>query len=168
MPLTPEALFSLLDAEGIPHRTVSHPPLHTVEESQALHGQLTGAHLTNLFLRDEKGAIFLLAALEDAEIRINRLHCQVGCKRLSFGKPDLLWDVLGVRPGSVTILGLLNESAAGIGFLMDRNILSFDEINAHPLVNEMTTTLPREPLFALFARRGHVARSVDLAATFVE
>lgn len=168
MPMTPDRLFALLDAEGVPHRTASHPPLHTVEESQALRGQLPGAHLKNLFLRDEKGAIFLLAALEDAEIRINRLHRQVGCKRLSFGKPDLLWDVLGVRPGSVTILGLLNDSATGIGFLIDRNILGFDEVNAHPLVNEMTTTLPREPLFGLLARRGHVAVPVDLAATLQE
>src|SRR5947208_509272 len=65
MPASPDDLFAFLDGLGIAHRTVSHPPLFTVEQSQALRGTIPGGHTKNLFLRDKKGRLFLVVALED-------------------------------------------------------------------------------------------------------
>jgi Ala-tRNA(Pro) deacylase len=81
MPASPDDLFAFLDRLGIAHRTVSHPPLFTVEESQALRGTIPGGHTKNLFLRDKKGALFLVVALEDAAIELRSLHRRLGGER---------------------------------------------------------------------------------------
>ena len=69
MPATPDELFASLDRLGIAHPTVTHPPLFTVEQSQALRGTIPGGHTKNLFLKDKKDALFLVVALEDARDR---------------------------------------------------------------------------------------------------
>src|SRR5262250_2905303 len=105
MPATPDDLFALLDRLGIAHRTVSHPPLFTVEESRALRGQIPGGHTKNLFLKDKKGALYLVTAPEDAAIDLKSLHRRLGASgRFSFGSADQLRAVLGVDPGAVTPL----------------------------------------------------------------
>ena len=78
MPATPADLFALLDRLGIAHATVSHPPLFTVEQSQGLRGTIPGGHTKNLFLKDKRGAYFLVVALEDAEIELKSLHRRLG------------------------------------------------------------------------------------------
>src|SRR5207249_2114354 len=89
MAATPDDLFAFLDRLGIAHPTVSHPPLFTVEESQALRGQIPGGHTKNLFLRDKKGALYLVTALEDAVIDLKSLHHRLGASgRFSFGSAD--------------------------------------------------------------------------------
>jgi len=104
MPATPDDLFAFLDELGIVTTTVTHPPLHTVEESKALRGDLPGAHIKNLFLKDKKGRLFLLTCLENRTVDMKQLHKTLDSARLSFGKPELLWETLGVRPGAVTPL----------------------------------------------------------------
>ena len=85
MPKTPEELFAALDALGISHSTVKHPPLFTVEQSQALRGKIPGGHSKNLFLRDKKSAIYLVVTLEDASIDLKGLHRILGASgRFSF------------------------------------------------------------------------------------
>src|SRR5215475_10538207 len=109
MPATPDDLFALLDRLGIAHRTVSHPPLFTVEESRALRGQIPGGHTKNLFLRDKRGTLHLVTALEDAAIELKSLHRRLGASgRFSFGSADLMRATLGVEPGSVTPFGAIN------------------------------------------------------------
>src|SRR6186713_1733562 len=106
MPITPDELFAALDRLGIAHSTVSHPPLFTVEQSQARRGTIAGGHTKNLFLRDKKGALFLVTALEDAAIELKSLHRRLGASgRFSFGSAELLRDTLGVEPGAVTPFG---------------------------------------------------------------
>ena len=78
MPATPDELFAALDRLGIAHRTVTHPPLFTVEQSQSLRGTIPGGHTKNLFLKDKKGALFLVTALEDAVIELKSLHRRLG------------------------------------------------------------------------------------------
>ena len=98
-------LSRFLDTLGIVTRTATHAPLYTVEESQALRGEIAGAHTKNLFLKDKKDALFLVVAREDAAIDLKRLHEKIGASgRLSFGKPDLLLETLGVTPGAVTVV----------------------------------------------------------------
>jgi Ala-tRNA(Pro) deacylase len=163
MPLNADDLMALLDREGIRTRTVTHPPLHTVEESKALRGDIPGAHIKNLFLKDEKGAMFLFVARESTVIDLKTLWRRIGCKRLSFGKPELLWEVLGVRPGSVTPFALLNPSSKPVVFLWDASLDTDDLIAAHPLHNEATTVIARTDLLTLLARHGHEARRIDLS-----
>ena len=100
MPATPDDLFAYLDRLGIAHATVTHPPLFTVEESRALRGKIPGGHSKNLFLRDKKGAVFLVTALEDAAIELKSLHRTLGANgRFSFGSAELMLETLGHRAG---------------------------------------------------------------------
>src|SRR5215217_3230236 len=93
VPATPEDLFAALDRLGIAHPTVMHPPLFTVEESQSLRGTIPGGHTKNLFLKDKKGALFLVTALEDAVIELKSLHRRLGASgRFSFGSADTMLE----------------------------------------------------------------------------
>src|SRR5215467_9745696 len=102
MPSTPADLFAFLDRLEIPYSTVSHPPLFTVEQSRELRGTIPGGHTKNLFLKDKRGAYYLVVASEDAAIDMKGLHRRLGAKgRFSFGSADALRELLGVEPGSV-------------------------------------------------------------------
>src|SRR5437899_7420383 len=108
---TPAALFAALDRLGIAHPTVSHPPLFTVEQSRSLRGTIPGVHTKNLFLRDKKGALFLVTALEDAAIELKSLHRVLGASgRFSFGAAELMRTTLGIEPGAVTPFAALNDT----------------------------------------------------------
>ncbi len=112
MAASPDDLFAELDRLGIPHKTVKHPPVFTVEQARQLRGELPGGHTKNLFLRDKKHALYLVVALEDAEIELKSLHRRLGATgRFSFGSSDLLREVWGVEPGSVTPFGAINDTA---------------------------------------------------------
>ena len=159
MPTTPDDLFAALDRLGIVHRTVSHPPLFTVEQSRALRGQIPGGHTKNLFLRDKKQAIFLVVVEEDAAIDLKGLHRVLGASgRFSFGSADLMAEVLGVRPGSVTPFGAINDTAIRVSVVLDAGLMAHETINAHPLVNTMTTSLKREDLVKFLEFTGHPPR----------
>ncbi len=123
MPATPADLFAALDALGIPHPTVTHPPLFTVDQSQALRGQIPGGHTKNLFLRDKKGALFLVTTLEDAAIELKSLHRRLDASgRFSFGSADLLIEALGVAPGAVTPLAAINDTAGRVTVVLDTGV----------------------------------------------
>jgi len=153
--LTPQALLARLDAAGIAHRTVEHPPVFTVEEAKALRGTLPGAHIKNLFLRNKKEEMWLVVALEDRAIDLKGLGERLGAGRLSFGSPDRLARYLGVTPGSVTPLALLNDAAGAVRLAMDRGLADADPVNAHPLINSMTTALAMRDLLRLLEDTGH-------------
>jgi Ala-tRNA(Pro) deacylase len=156
---TPDQLFAYLDGLGIKHATVGHPPLFTVEQSQSLRGQIPGGHTKNLFLRDKKQAVFLIVAEEDAEIDLKGLHRVLGASgRFSFGSPDLLRELLGVTPGSVTAFGAVNDTEGRVTVVLDAALMKHDVINAHPLVNTMTTSLKRGDLVKFLEATGHPPR----------
>ena len=109
-PLTSDDLLRALDALGIEATTCEHAAAHTVDEAQALRGTISGGHAKNLFVRDKKGRIFLLVLEETATIDLKRVHEIVGgTGRVSFGTPELMTEVLGVTPGSVTPFGVAND-----------------------------------------------------------
>ena len=162
MPATPEDLFQKLDALGLKHATVSHPPLRTVEESRALRGQLPGGHAKNLFLKNKKGRLYLLVAEEDAEVRIKSFAKAVGAGALSFGKPDLLMETLGVIPGAVTPFALINAAPGDVEVFFDQRLLDEDPLNFHPLDNAQTTTIARDDLLAFIDALGHTYQAIDL------
>ncbi len=159
MPKTPDQLFAALDALGIKYSTVKHPPLFTVEQSRTLRGQIPGGHTKNLFLRDKKYAIYLVVTLEDAEIDLKGLHRQLGATgRFSFGSADLMREVLGVEPGSVTPFGAINDAEGRVTVVLDAAMMEHETLNYHPLVNVMTTSINREDLVKFLESTGHMPR----------
>jgi Ala-tRNA(Pro) deacylase len=159
MPTTPDQLFAALDALGIAHQTVKHPPLFTVEQSRSLRGQIPGGHTKNLFLRDKKHALYLVVALEDADIDLKGLHRLLGATgRFSFGSSDLLREVWGVEPGAVTPFGAINDTEARVTVVLDTPMMEFETLNYHPLVNTMTTSIAREDLVKFLEATGHLPR----------
>jgi Ala-tRNA(Pro) deacylase len=159
MPNTSLELFAALDALGIPHSTVKHPPLFTVEQSQALRGQIPGGHTKNLFLRDKKSALYLVVTLEDASIDLKGLHRVLGASgRFSFGSSDLLRDVWGVEPGSVSPFGAINDTEGRVTVVLDAAMMEHETLNFHPLTNTMTTSIGRDDLVTFLKSTGHSPR----------
>ena len=164
MPATPADLFALLDRLGIAHTTVSHPPLFTVEQSQALRGQIPGGHTKNLFLKDKKGALFLVTAPEDGIIELKSLHRALRANgRFSFGSADLLFETLGIAPGAVTPFAAMNDTAARVSVVLDAGLMEHATINCHPLANTMTTSIARDDLVKFLESTGHPPRIVRVA-----
>src|ERR1700683_5107366 len=136
MPASPAELFAHLDGLGIAQKTVSHPPLFTVEESQALRGKIPGAHTKNLFLRDKKGTVFLVVALENAVIELRSLHRLLGASgRFSFGSADLMRELIGVEPGSMTPFSVINDKGLRVTVVLDAALMAHAVLNFHPLGN---------------------------------
>jgi len=155
-PATPAELFAFLASLGIETTNVEHPPLFTVTDSQTLRGEIPGGHTKNLFLKDRKGRLFLVVALEDAAIDLKRLHERVGASgRFSFGSAALLRATLGIEPGSVTAFAAINDKDGAVTIVLDTDMLAFERLNCHPLVNTMTTGIAREDLIAFLRATGH-------------
>jgi Ala-tRNA(Pro) deacylase len=164
MPASPDDLFAALGRLGIAHRTVTHPPLFTVEESRTLRGKVPGGHTKNLFLKDKKGALFLVVTLEDAVIELKSLHRRVGASgRFSFGSAEQLREALGVEPGSVTPFAALNDAAGRVTVVLDTAMMREPILNYHPLSNTMTTTIARDDLVRFLDATGHPARIVAVS-----
>jgi Ala-tRNA(Pro) deacylase len=163
MPLTPRQLLSHLEGLGIATHTVEHPPLFTVSQSQELRGELPGGHTKNLFLKDKKGRFFLVSCREDADVDLKRLHERLGASgRLSFGSAAQLMEKLGVDPGAVTLFGVINDQGREVTVAIDKSLLAFDTINAHPLTNTMTTALSRDDLLRFLEATGHRPLVIDV------
>ncbi len=163
-PATREDLLRRLDELAIVTATVDHPAVFTVEESRVLHAQMPGMHSKNLFFKDAGDRLWLVTAEADRRIDLKTLHLRIGSKRLSFGKPELLMDVLGVTPGSVTPFALINDHAHRVSFVLDAAMLSAEFLYFHPLVNTASTRLSPDGLHAFLRSTGHALATVDLGA----
>jgi Ala-tRNA(Pro) deacylase len=165
MPASPDDLFAFLDRLGIRYATVRHPPLFTVEESRSLRGQIAGGHTKNLFLKDKRGALYLVTTLEDAEIDLKSLHRLLGASgRFSFGSAEQMLETLGVEPGSVTPFGVLNDTDRRVAVVLACALMAHTTLNFHPLANTMTTSIGRDDLVRFLAATGHTARIEPVAA----
>ncbi len=163
VPVNQTALLAYLDGSGFKTKTVTHPPLFTVGESQELRGELEGGHTKNLFLKDKKGRYFLLTAQEDSTVNLKTLHKLLGGSgRFSFGNADMMLELLGVTPGAVTALGIINDRENKLTFAMDKRLIEHDKINCHPLTNEATTTLLTRDLLEFALACNHEPMIVDL------
>jgi Ala-tRNA(Pro) deacylase len=163
MPATSADLFAFLDRRGIAYTTVQHPPLFTVEESRALRGKIPGAHTKNLFLKDKKGALFLVVALEDAAIDLKHLHHRFGSGRFSFATADTLRAMLGAEPGAVSPFGVINDGEQRVTIILDAAMMAHDTLNYHPLDNRMTTTIASADLLKFLEATRHTPRILAVA-----
>jgi len=149
-------LFALLDRLGIRTTTLEHPAVFTVAESRSLKRDIAGGHSKNLFLKDKKDNIFLVVAEADAAIDLKTIHEKIGAQgRVTFGKPELMLDLLGVTPGSVTPFGLINDPDARIKVVLDAPMMQHAVLNYHPLENTATTSIAANDLLAFIRATGH-------------
>ncbi len=163
-PATPAVLFARLEALGIASRSFEHDPVFTVEEAKALRGDLAGAHIKNLFLRNKKREMWLVTCLEDRQIDLKALAKTLEAGRFSFGNAALLMAHLGVLPGAVTPLAVINDHGRAVHMVLDRALLDHDPVNCHPLVNHMTTAIAPRDLVAFLEAEGHAPRLLDFDA----
>ena len=161
-PHTRDDLFAFLDHLKIPHRTLEHQAAHTVEQAREHRGALPGGHAKNLFLKCKKGSLWLVIAQETTPIRLNQLHKQLGCGRLSFGSPELMFEVLGVHPGSVTPFALLNDQQQKVNLVLDERLMQQDPLNFHPLQNTATTTISSHDLLVFISACGFTPQIMAL------
>jgi Ala-tRNA(Pro) deacylase len=165
MAATRNDLMNRLEALGIDTVTVEHPPLFTVEQSKELRGDIPGAHTKNLFLKCKKGTLWLVVAVESTPVELKTLHTRLGWGRLSLGNADLLGEVLGVLPGSVTPFAVINDTERRVNVVLDAALMAYDRLNFHPLVNTATTGIAKEGLLAFLTDVGHPPRMLDLGGT---
>jgi Ala-tRNA(Pro) deacylase len=157
-------LFARLEELGIAATTVEHAPMFTVEQSIALRGAIPGAHTKNLFLTDGGGRMALVVAKEDTKVDLKALAKRLGCGRFSFGRPELLKQVLGIEPGSVTAFALINETSRKLtAVVVDAALMAFDEVNCHPLINDATTRIATRDLIRFMEACGHKPLVLPLA-----
>lgn len=162
---TQSDLLAYLNEMGLSVTTVSHPPLFTVAESRHMRGEIAGAHTKNLFLKDKKDQVFLVTVDEEAVIDLKTLHTVIGASgRLSFGKPELLMELLGVAPGAVSPFGVINDGDRRVRVVLDENLMGNDMINAHPLTNEATTSIATADLIRFLRATGHHPAILKVAA----
>ncbi len=167
MPATREELFNFLQDLGIETKTKEHIPVFTVEDAQAVHGDMPGGHCKNLFCKDEKGALWLIVTLEDSRVNLKTAPDKIGSRRLSFGKPELLMEILGVQPGSVTPFALINDKEKRVNVILDAEMMKQDTLNYHPLSNDATTAIDRTNLLKFVMACGHTPRIVAVSEPIV-
>jgi Ala-tRNA(Pro) deacylase len=141
MPLGKEELLCFLGARGIDYALYEHEPVFTAEEALRVCGHIPGVHCKNLFLKDKAGALWLVTLPDEKRADLKSLPEKIGSKRLSFGNATLLMEALGVTPGSVTPLALINDEAERVQLVLDRSMMEQEMINLHPLINTATITL---------------------------
>jgi Ala-tRNA(Pro) deacylase len=156
-------LPAFLSRHGIDAPRYEHPPVMTVEESERLVPKLPGVKTKNLFLRDKKGARHLLVTVpHNMAVDLGALGAELDAGRLGFASAERLRKHLGVEPGSVSLLALVNDGAHAVELVIDRRLWDADAVHAHPLVNDATMVIAHPLLERFLAATGHVARVIDV------
>jgi Ala-tRNA(Pro) deacylase len=159
---TREEILARLAELGIEATTVDHPPVFTVEQAREHTAHLPGGHCKNLFLKDKKDRLWLVTCLDERKVDLNALSKRLGAARFSFGRAELLREVLGVEPGSVTPLAIVNDGAGRVTHVIDAGLLAHEVVNCHPLRNDATTAIRGEDLLRFVRATGHEPVVIDL------
>lgn len=152
---TPDPLGALFGQLGIAAVTYAHPAVFTVAEGEGFKHLIPGGHTKNLFLKDKKDHLWLVTAAAYTAVDLKGLPELVGAGRLSFGSPERLLGALGVPPGSVTPLALLNDTQRRVRFVLDEKLTRCSTVNCHPLRNDMTTCLAPQDLMRFLRHLGY-------------
>jgi len=161
MPAMPDDLFKLLDELGIEHQTVEHPPFYTMEAGRDWDEKIPGLRCKNLFLKDKKDQYWLVVVPTNKRVDLNRLKGAQHAGRLSFGKPELLYELLGLAPGSVTPFGLINDTEKRVNVVLDEDLSACELLNFHPLHNEASTILRSRDLLRFLDALGYAPVFTD-------
>ena len=155
-------ITELLESKGIVYEIREHHAVYTVEEAAALNLPYPEAAAKNLFLRDDKKKNFyLLVARDDVPVNLKELREKIDSRPLSFASPQLLDEILGLIPGSVTPLGVLNDEERKVEVLMD-SAFEGKRIAMHPNENTATLWMQEENLAGIVREHGNGYRYVEL------
>ena len=156
---TVSQVLESLDELGIEHQTQTHPPLYTVKQSRQVVFELPGAHTKNLFLRNKKGLMFLLTVEPDHKVDLRALRDQIQRPggQFAFASTERLGKYLGVVPGSVSPLALLNDHDHKVEFFIQDTLLDHEWIYLHPCRNTHSTRLSTADLLHALKLWGHAA-----------
>lgn len=144
-----------LVALTIPFEEQEHAAVFTVAESSALDARIPGAHTKNLFLKDEGGAFWLLTVPAQARVNLKALPGAIGCRRVSFAKAEDMERLLGISPGSVTPLAMINATPGSVTVVIDEGLAAAPRVNIHPLRNTATLGLAGADILRLLRHWGH-------------
>lgn len=150
-----DRLYADLAALGISYEKVEHQAVFTVEESAALHRDISGAHTKNLFLKDNGGQFWLVTVPALMRVDLKKLPDAIGSKRVSFGKAEDMERLLGLTPGSVTPLAAINDSGSDVRVVLDAGLASAERINVHPLRNTATVSIASADLTRILTHWSH-------------
>ncbi len=154
-PMTPEELLDYLTKLGISYKNTPHPAVFTAEEGEKYWKGIAGMHCKNLFCKDAKGNLWLIVAPAFKRVSLKSLPAVIGSKRLSFANEELLFEVLGVRGGSVTPFAVINDKDCRVQVVLDKEMMEQDLINYHPLTNTATTTITPADLMTFMQATHH-------------
>lgn len=150
-----QKLYDLLKELSISYQIYEHEPLFTVEQSEKVAGYVPGTHCKNLFLKDDKKRFWLLVAYNMAPIELKKVAKDLDAKGLRFAQPELLEHYLGLKPGSVTPFGIINDTEHVVHVILDESLLSADLLSFHPLRNTATLTISPQDLLAFIKHQGN-------------
>ena len=167
LPISSDTLLETLIEWSISYNLFEHVPLRTVEDSKKVEGifistENGGGHVKNLYLRDKKKRNILLVAEQDQAIDLKKLSKNLNFSNLSFGSPERLMQNLGVRPGAVTPLSMINGVNNNVSLFMDKALRNKTVIYIHPLVNDRTIEMTIENLEKFFSKIGVNFEWIDL------
>lgn len=147
--------LACLEQLGIEYRLYTHAPVMTVAEADAVWEHIEGRHCKCLFLKDKKKRLWLVTAPAELRVDLKALSEQLGCQRLNFASPELLLEHLGVLPGAVTPLAIINDRQKAVTLVLDEDMLTSPTVNYHPMVNTATVALSPADLLKYVAHAEH-------------
>lgn len=162
MPLTEQDILLYLDQHNIPYQYVAHPPVYTCEQAHLYRPTLPGVSTKNLFLRDDRRRLYLVMTACEKRLDLKQLGKVLGTSKLHFGDEASLLQWLGVTPGAVTVLGLINDKDHQVELIVDCAIWEGEFFLCHPLVNTATLVLAQADLRRFFGLTGHTPRLVEV------
>jgi Ala-tRNA(Pro) deacylase len=163
MSMKESELLAFLRENGIPFERIEHPPVFTCEEADRYRMPLPAIHTKNLFLHDEGHAHYYLVVTRCGKrLDVRRLSDLLHVRKLHFCSAAELKALLGIGPGAVTALAVINDRAGKVDLLIDAQVWKADAFMCHPLVNTATLVLSRAGLEKFFGLCGHVPRFVHL------
>lgn len=159
-----ERCYDLLDALGVPYARVDHDHADTIEACHEIEKRLGCEICKNLLLTNRQMTeLWLLLMPGDKPFKTKLLSKQIGSARLSFASPEQMLRSLDITPGSVSVLGLMNDRDNSVRLLIDRDLLSKPEIGMHPCINSSTLRIRTADLLEkLLPAMGHTPTMVEL------
>lgn len=156
-------IYQFLAEHNIEYERHEHPPVFTCEEALRLVPPLSAAKTKNVFLRDRKRVRhFLVIVGYEKTIDLKALAPLLGVTKLGFASSERLQRYLGVDPGSVSILGVMNDANHEVDIIVDRDLWQAEAFQCHPLVNTSTLVISKENLQRFLEATGHQVRVFDV------
>lgn len=128
--------YDLLDRLGVEYERIDHEPAMTMEDCKEVDQLLEAVICKNLFLCNRQKTAFYLLMIPDTKVfHTKDLSAQIGSARLSFAKPEYMEEFLDITPGSVSVMGLMNDNEHRVQLLIDEDVLDGEYIGCHPCIN---------------------------------